>query len=83
MNSFIANVTAYLIVISCNCLFADSTWKLLHTYNPYVIWPKSEISRTLPRNAFFRDNNTTTKIYEPKYRTFNTKIPNNKPNKII
>ena len=32
---------------------------------------------------FIRNNNTTVKIYKPKYKTFNTKIPNNKPNKII
>ena len=36
MNPFIAYVTAYRIVISCNCLFADSTWKILHISSLYA-----------------------------------------------
>ena len=32
--------------------------------------------------SLIKDNNTTTKMYKRKYRTFNTKIPNNKLKKM-
>ena len=73
MNPCNAYVTAYHIMISCNCLFTDSTWKLLHI--SFLSWPKSEIPS---RKQFLMKDNTTTKMYKRKYRAFKTKIPNNK-----
>ena len=42
-------------------------------------WDKQNPTK---KRFLIRGNNTATKMYKPKYRTFNTKIPNNKPNKI-
>ena len=82
MNPFIANVTAYRLVISCNCLLADSIWELLHIIS-MLYGQKSDKQNPTKKRFLTRDNNTTTRKYKPKYRTFNTNIPNNKPNKII
>ena len=51
MNPFITYVTTYRIVVSLHLSFrrfhAETS-----SYKLYVTWPNSEISRTLPRNAF-------------------------------
>ena len=81
MNPFIANVTAYRFVIGC---ILQLSFRRFHmetsSYNLHFTWPKSEISRIVPRNAFLLE--IITQQHKPKYRTYNAKIPNNKPNKI-
>ena len=42
-------------------------------------WDKQNPSK---KRFLIKDNNTTTKMHTPKYRTFKTKTPNNKTKKI-
>ena len=78
MNPFIEYVTAYRIVISCNFFF-----RFLMETSSYKLYAKEWDKQNPSKKDFLiKDNNTIIKMYKPKQKTFNTKIPNNKSDKI-